>query len=81
MDEKFITWNLITTNGRVFTGILIFRDKRQVHIRLADKSIAQIDRTDIEAMRKSDRSIMPDGVLSDLTPQEAADLMAFLLKG
>jgi cytochrome c1 len=38
----------------------------------------RIAREHIEEMIKSDKSLMPDGVLGDLTAQEAADLIAYL---
>jgi hypothetical protein len=38
----------------------------------------RLARQDIEDMRKSEKSLMPDGILSDLTAQEAADLFEYI---
>ena len=44
----------------------------------ADRQLVTVAKKDIEEMQKSARSLMPDGVLADLTAAEAADLLAFV---
>jgi hypothetical protein len=38
----------------------------------------RLARREIEELRKSEKSLMPERLLSDLTAQEAADLFAYL---
>lgn len=79
MDEQFATWSVVTTGGEVISGLLVARHDRGVTLQLADKTKRQIDQDDIDVIERGSRSVMPDGVMSDLTPQEAADLLSFLL--
>ena len=80
IDEKLVAWNVILDDGRQFVGMQASKDDREVVLRTADKKMVRIDRNDIETMQASKRSMMPEGMLSDLAPQEAADLLAYLMQ-
>jgi hypothetical protein len=62
----------------VLTGLLEKQTDTEVVLRAADRQLISIAKSDIEEMQKSSRSLMPDGVLADLTAAEAADLLAFV---
>lgn len=78
VDDKFAAWAVVTINGTVLTGLLEKQTDTEVVLRAADRQLVTVARKDIEEMHKSDRSLMPDGVLADLTAAEAADLLAFV---
>jgi hypothetical protein len=40
--------------------------------------VIRLPRANLEELRRGDKSLMPDRVLSDLTAQEAADLMVYI---
>ena len=44
----------------------------------AKNNQVRIPRTDIESLNASPLSLMPDGILEKLTPQELCDLFAYL---
>jgi hypothetical protein len=48
----------------------VFKEGKAVAMRLASD--------DVEELIPQQKSLMPDGMLRDLTPQQAADLLAFL---
>ncbi len=79
IEEKFATYAIVTNTGRVHTGLLLEKTDKAVVLKSAEKRIIRILVTDIDELRKSDRSLMPEKILSDLTAQQAADLIAFLL--
>ena len=54
------------------------KTNKEVVIKTAERKIARIARGEIEEMQRSKKSLMPDFLLSDLTPQEAADLLEYL---
>ena len=80
VDPQFAAWNVVIDDGRTFVGMLESRTDEGIVLRTADKNTVRLNTEEIEVMRKSERSLMPVGLLSDLTPQEAADLLAFLVK-
>jgi putative heme-binding domain-containing protein len=77
---QFVAWTVATTDGKVFTGILleqtpygtfVFADTRGQPIELKSESIAE--------RKQATVSIMPDNMAQTMTRQEFRDLLAFLL--
>ncbi|MFO0902144.1 MAG: PQQ-dependent sugar dehydrogenase [Pirellulales bacterium] len=78
IDEPFAAYTAVVEDGRVVTGLLIEQSTKQVTLKTADRKQIVIAREALEELRRSDKSLMPDRVLSDLTAQEAADLFEYL---
>ncbi len=76
--EGYTTAIIATTEGRVLSGIVIEQDKNVVVLRGDDGKDAAIARDEIEAMKMSMKSIMPEGLLKGLGDQEVRDLFAYL---
>jgi hypothetical protein len=57
---------------------LIRRDENQVVLRDAQGKEVSLAAKEVEELRPSRASLMPDGQLANLTAQEAADLIDFL---
>ena len=64
-------------DGRVITGVPIREDDHTVTIQTAD-SVKTIDKTTIERRRQQETSLMPEGLLENLSDQQVRDLFAFL---
>jgi putative heme-binding domain-containing protein len=78
VDPKFASYLLKTHDGRSLTGLLVKRDEKQSVLRDVENREIVIAADNVEAMQPSRLSLMPDGLVSGLTPQEAADLVAYL---
>lgn len=78
IDEPFAAYVAVTDDGRALTGLIERQSEQEVVLRTADKRTVRLARSEIEELRKSDKSLMPDMVLSDLTAQEAADLFEYV---
>ena len=78
IDDKFATWTVVTTDGTVLNGLMESESDAQVVLKAADRKQLTIPTADIEELKKSTQSLMPDGVFADLTAQEASDLLAFI---
>ncbi|HEX4129797.1 MAG TPA: PQQ-dependent sugar dehydrogenase [Pirellulales bacterium] len=78
IDEPFVAYTVVIDDGRVVSGLIVEQSDREVAIKTVERQVVRIDRKHIEALRKSERSLMPDRVLSDLTAQEAADLLEYI---
>jgi putative heme-binding domain-containing protein len=79
IEEAFVSYSVLTTTGRIHAGLLIQQDDNAVVLKTAEKKTVTIPREEIEDMKKSTQSLMPDRILSDLTAQEAADLLSYLM--
>lgn len=76
--EGFEAYIVETKSGRVATGFLADQDNRVVVVRGVDGQSLVISRDDIEQLRKSDKSVMPDDTLKGLSEQQVRDLFAYL---
>jgi putative heme-binding domain-containing protein len=77
VDEKFAMWVVVTNDGKVHSGLLVSQDDSEVVLKTAERKTVRIAKSDIDAMKKSTLSLMPEGILGDQTAQEAADLLAW----
>ncbi len=76
--EGYSTSIIATTEGRVLSGIVIEQDKNVVVLRGDDGKESAIARDEIDAIKTSPKSIMPEGLLKGLADQEVRDLFAYL---
>jgi len=78
IEDQFAGYIMLTTDGQSISGLLVEQTDKEVVIKTVEKQVMRIAKDNIEQMRKSDKSLMPDRILSDLSAQEAADLLAYL---
>lgn len=78
IDPKFKTWLVQTDDGKVHSGLLVGRSDQQVMLRDAAGKNIQISVDEIDLMVAQKKSLMPEMQLRGLTPQDAADLLAWL---
>ncbi|MFG0336208.1 MAG: PVC-type heme-binding CxxCH protein, partial [Maioricimonas sp. JB049] len=69
---------LLTVEGRVLTGLPVEETERRVILKIQGGKLETIPREEIEEYRTSEVSMMPEGIEKQLTPQELADLFAYL---
>lgn len=69
---------VLTTNGQTLTGLLSEETPSAIRLRRAEGVEDVVPRGEIEALRPTGRSLMPDGLEQVLGPQDVADLIAFL---
>lgn len=75
VDEKFATWTVVTESGKVFNGLLLSQTDDEVVLKTVERKTIHIPQSEIDTLQKSPLSLMPAAILSDLTAQEAADLL------
>jgi putative heme-binding domain-containing protein len=78
IEEKYASYVVATTNGQVYTGVLVAKTDKEVVLKDADSKEIHVPADEVDEINKQDKSIMPDNQLRDLTAQEAADLLEFL---
>ena len=67
-----------TTRGQTLTGVLAEETPAAIRLRRSEGIEDMIPRGEIEAMKPTGKSLMPEGLETRLTPQDVADLIAFL---
>jgi putative heme-binding domain-containing protein len=74
----FEPYTIATDDGRVHSGILARESSEVIDLVGPDRIVARLPRSSIEEIRRGRASIMPQGLDSQLTRQELADLVAYL---
>jgi putative heme-binding domain-containing protein len=78
IEPRYASYVVATADGAIFTGLLVSRDEERVVLRTGEGREIVIAAKDVEELRPSRSSLMPDGQLADLNAQEAADLIEYL---
>lgn len=81
VEPRFTAYTVATVDGKVFNGLIVSETAEAVVLRMAEGKEQTIGRGEIEVIRASDVSLMPEGVEKDVTPQNMADLLEFLKSG
>lgn len=76
--KEYMTYELRTKSGRVLSGLMPEQDAASVTLIDGDYRKTRIPKTDIASLEESNVSIMPEGLLDKLTPQQLRDLFAYL---
>ena len=66
-----------TSDGRVLTGIVNEVSPQLITVQTAKEQV-RLQRTDVEQVKKSPLSLMPDNLLKDLSDQEVLNLIRYL---
>ena len=80
IDPKYVLFNIVTTNGKVLSGIVTAQDADTITV-VSDPANPQpqvILRDDVDELHKTSSSLMPKGLLDRFTQDEVLDLLAFL---
>lgn len=79
--EGFQTFQVLTTDGRVVTGFIVDQNEEVVTIRESAGQSVTISKDEIDEMKATPRSVMPDGLLDKLTEEQVRHLFAYLQSG
>ncbi len=69
---------LALADGRVLTGIVRNDTAESVEIQDADAKTIRVAKSQVEDRKRSEVSVMPNGLAQGLSPQDFADLIAYL---
>ncbi|HEX6986037.1 MAG TPA: hypothetical protein VF170_11715, partial [Planctomycetaceae bacterium] len=78
VEPAYQAYQVLTADGRVLTGLLVSRDAAALVLRDAQGKEVRVAADEVELAQPSRESLMPSGLLADLTAEEAADLLSFL---
>jgi putative membrane-bound dehydrogenase-like protein len=81
VDTKYINHRLETKAGVVHVGIVATETDQHFTIKKTGGESVTINKSDVKAFRSLGTSLMMEGLENSMTPQELADLLAFLQNG
>lgn len=78
VEAKYLNFVAVTTSGRSVTGILTTETASSLTFVATEGKTETLLRTDIEELKSTGKSLMPEGLEKDVTPQEIADVIEFV---
>jgi putative heme-binding domain-containing protein len=78
VDPQYTEYIVVTSDGRLFNGLMIAESTDSVTLRQPEGREQTIARSDIEDLKATNKSLMPEGIERDVTVEQMADVLAFL---
>jgi putative heme-binding domain-containing protein len=78
VEGNFVQYTVATRDGRVLNGLLASETRTTVELLDAEGKPQVVQRSDIEELAASKKSLMPEGFEKQVSPGDLADLLAFL---
>jgi len=78
VEPRYTTYSVLTQDGRLFSGLLETDTADAIVILIAGGKRETIPRANIESIKVSENSLMPEGVEQDISVSQMADLLAYL---
>jgi putative heme-binding domain-containing protein len=77
ISDQYATKKVLTKDGEVYTGILV-KTPKGLAVRVNENKEFMIPEDQIEEVQSSKTSVMPAGLLDNLSPSEIRDLLVYL---
>ncbi len=78
VEEKYTQYNLVTRDGRVWSGIFADESGGAITLLGQDRQRFEVARSDIVSAESAGISLMPEGLEEGLSDEDVADLLAFI---
>ncbi|HXD87379.1 MAG TPA: PVC-type heme-binding CxxCH protein [Urbifossiella sp.] len=78
VEGNFKAYRIVTLDGRTIIGLLSSESKTAIEVVDAEAKKFPLSRDDIESLKETDKSLMPEGFEKQVKPQEFVDLLEFL---
>jgi putative membrane-bound dehydrogenase-like protein len=78
IDANYLSYEVTTKAGRQFTGLIKAETASSITLARGDGQTDVVLRQDIEEVRSSGQSLMPEGLEKNISVAQMADLLAFL---
>jgi putative heme-binding domain-containing protein len=76
--QEFLSYAVATTDGRILTGLLAESKADTITLVDAKNQRTVLRRSDIDELKESAVSLMPEKILNEMTDQQIRDLFAYL---
>ena len=81
VEARYTSYSAALKDGRVVTGMIAAETANARTLKRQEGQSDTVLRTELEEMKASGRSLMPEGLENDVTPVELADVFAFIARG
>jgi putative membrane-bound dehydrogenase-like protein len=78
VEDKFVTYVALLDDGRQLTGILAGESGESLRLKMQDGTEQVVLRKELDALKNTGQSLMPEGLEKDMSEQEIADVIAYV---
>ncbi len=78
VPDRYRAFVVATEDGQLFRGSVVYESMAGILLATETGEVVRVAAEDIELSRKSNESLMPEGLLREATDQDVADLWAWL---
>ncbi len=78
LAQGYEAYGFAMADGRVVSGFVVSEGGSVVQVRESSGALRELKRPEIEERRRQESSAMPEGIVGTLTPEQLADLVAYL---
>ena len=78
VEEKYWVFQAKTLDGELLTGLKLREDETSIQWVSSNGRIESLDKSQIDEIKTSERSLMPEGFEQLLTPEEIAGIISYL---
>lgn len=78
VEGNFRTYTVVTTEGQVLVGMLASETRTSIELIDAEAKRHAIQRSDIDELKGSTKSLMPEGFEKQVSPDDIVNLLEFL---
>lgn len=75
--NDYMVTNVYMKDGDVFSGILVKEDEQSVSLQ-TESAVQVIQRAEVDQLRKSELSMMPEGLIATMPKEDLVNLVAYL---
>jgi putative membrane-bound dehydrogenase-like protein len=79
VNPQYVNYIVVTTAGRSLTGLIAGETATSITLKRQENATDTVLRADIDQLKSTGQSIMPEGLEKQLDRQAMADLIAYLL--
>jgi putative membrane-bound dehydrogenase-like protein len=78
VEPRFTAYAVLTVDGAIYNGLIESETSEAIVLKMAEGKTQTIGRAEIDQVKVSRVSLMPEGIEKEITPQQMADLLGFL---
>jgi putative heme-binding domain-containing protein len=78
IDNNYVAFSVALADGQVHSGIIAAETPTSITLKQPDGKSLTILRSEIETLRSTGKSLMPEGLEKEITQQQMSDLIGFI---
>ncbi|MFM7118401.1 MAG: PVC-type heme-binding CxxCH protein, partial [Planctomycetota bacterium] len=78
VDSRYLAYSVQMADGRVLLGVIAGESGTTIDLKTSTGESVLLNRAEVEEIRSTSKSLMPENLADELTPQNIADLSAYL---